>query len=287
MAIYSHPVLRNETDDIKGSATFGPPKIHEQKLIVDDINIDNEEIIERINNQKAAYLIYIENRAAFFSRTIKSYAPKIDIDINPNEYAEGEYTLEVLVAASGDINGYSLDSFHSDYKGSHFHLKSGDILAYLGSRSFQIDKNYGTLNEPKSIFEFETVEDVKIKGRSQVYLTHGTIKIQVHEDDVNEILYTLKGININYLILAYIIPALVYSLMELKKDSLNAQENDLVPEWEDANWAKSLFEIIDRHDLDLLDDNEVRIAHILAEDPIIESSHNLLKLATRRTANAS
>ncbi len=46
MAVYSHPVLRVDTDDVAGSVMFSPPMVEDKQLILESVGIKNDEIKE-------------------------------------------------------------------------------------------------------------------------------------------------------------------------------------------------------------------------------------------------
>jgi hypothetical protein len=280
MAIYSHPVLRIDTDDVTGSVTFSPPRVDNKKLILESITIDNDEIKERISNGSAAYALYIENSSSFFSKTFQFSDDKYSVYLNPEEYPQGKYLMELMVVANKGIIGYELDSFHNDYKGQDFNLKTGDLIAYLGVAHFEIDKNYPTLNESESIFDFEQVPDDDIKGRSHTYFGQGKIKIQVHEDDMANILQKMLGIDVNYIYLVYVLPALSWALHKLKADIVEAEEESRVSNYEEEPWALSISASIERLNLSILD-NPVLLAHKLLESPLVKSSETIINIATR------
>ena len=129
MATYSHPVLRSDTDDIVGTASYTQPEVTKDKLLINEISIENDEFKKLIHNNHAALLVYIENNNSFFSRTIHSNEYTLNIDIDSTTFPEGEYSMELTVIANKDINDFSLESFHSDFGNTKFQSKKGDIRA--------------------------------------------------------------------------------------------------------------------------------------------------------------
>ena len=91
------------------------------------------------------------------------------------------------------ISDYVLKSFHKDFEGTKFSLNKGDIVGYFGSYSFNIDKQFGSLNEPESFFEWEDIDDEDYKGRAGVYVAGDKIKIQIYEQDKVDIFPTHAG----------------------------------------------------------------------------------------------
>ena len=280
MAVYSHPVLRVDTDDVAGSVMFSPPMVEDKQLILESVGIKNDEIKELINDGRATYALYIENSASFFSRTFQFSENKYIVYLNPKEYPQGKYSMELMVVANKEIIGYELDSFHNDYKGQDFNLQAGDLIAYLGVAHFEIDKEYPTLNQNKSIFEFDPTDDDNIKGRSSTYFADGKIKIQVHNDDMRDILQRMLGIDVNYIYSVYVLPALSWALQMLKADMREAQEESRVSEFEEAPWALSIQERMDRLNLSR-DDNPLLLAHKLLNSPLVKSSDTIIDIATR------
>ena len=110
MAIYSHPVLRVDTDDVEGSVMFSPPTVGDNQLTLENIVIENDEINERIRDGRACYSLYIENSQSFFSRIFQFQKNKYNIFLNPKEYPQGKYSMELMVVAKKELDAYLISS---------------------------------------------------------------------------------------------------------------------------------------------------------------------------------
>ena len=79
MAVYSHPVLRNDTNDIKGELIFERPIIGTNELTIKNSTLNNKEIEQLIDDKSILYMVQIENQSSYFSRLYNSHTPEFQI----------------------------------------------------------------------------------------------------------------------------------------------------------------------------------------------------------------
>jgi len=279
MAIYPHPVLRNDTDDIEGDLIFNTPEIGSNELIIRQVKIKNDEFKRLLSDGTFSYFLEIENPSSFFNKGILQSKSDFQLFLDPAEYPEGKYSIQLSVISNKNINNYHLNSFHKDFGKTEFDISKGDTVAFFGAYQITLNKNFGSLNEPESFFKWEDTNDPNLTGRCQVYPSGDKIVILIHEDDKINRLLLMKGLNIEYLTLAYIIPALIQAINLIQKDQELSNEKQEVPQFDDAAWALKIAELCDKYSLDI-NDPAVLTAHVLAQDPIIGSSDYLMDLAT-------
>ena len=88
----------------------------------------------------------------------------------------------------------------------------------------------------------------------------------------------MQGINIDYLVAVYIIPALIHAIHLMQKD---IRDNEGFPgDYESAGWALAIKDRLDQLNINIMDDNIVLNAHKLANNPINSSSTHIIELFT-------
>ena len=155
---FPYPVLKNGDDSISGDIDFSMPDgiIEEEDKFIFKINfnIDNEDIINLINEDKAEFLVEITCSSTLFRKVYKSNNNKVEFEI-PKTYLKGKVKGDCLIVAKTDIPNYNNSKAHPDYNNFDINIKKGDVLAFFGSFDFTADIDYKKLKAVASFMEVE------------------------------------------------------------------------------------------------------------------------------------
>jgi len=264
MSLYTHPVLRDDTNDIKGKCDIEIDFDEKGILSVKPI-IKNKDIVNLIESNQASVELDLINKSSFFRKLLNCNINGSHIELDQNNDPSGKYNVYVYVRASKDILNYKLNSFHSDYDDAEFVLSKGGIIAYLGNFSFIYQKDFQKEQEKDSIFELDVEPDYP-KGAFKVAYLGNSIIIQMNTDDHNNYYKTLDAIDKNVLLTTYIMPALIDAIMEYDDE-----------EHEGRDWALTISDIIEEKNLD--DSDPVFTAQRILADPVNSITKSLIRLA--------
>lgn len=234
--LFPYPVLNNQ--DIISSfkeSTYSLEYIEEENdksLIFKDlyINLTNTTLIELLNNKKAKAVMVVECSETLFRQNYDVSLDKIDIDI-PLTELRGTVDISSFIYATEDISEYKDNDFLNFYEGYTFEIEKHNILAADDGFTMKID--YDTNNDKRvsSIFKIIKSEDtgitqMKVMPNDRMIIIYlPTEQFQIYDSLKTNAYYQ----NIFFAIIA--IPALSYSLQELKKNYDDVEEIVMDNSW--------------------------------------------------------
>ena len=163
MAIYSHPVLRVDTDDVEGSVMFSPPTVGDNQLTLENIVIENDEINERIRDGRACYSLYIENSQSFFSRIFQFQKNKYNIFLNPKEYPQGKHTCNKRTSKTELMKEYPNIDF-SYLESDEDEMWKINILESVEELLQRINKFYDWIEEYNKKYNYKNIALISHNG---------------------------------------------------------------------------------------------------------------------------
>ena len=265
MSIYTHPVLRNDTKDVKGNADL-KVRLSKSKTIKITPVVDEYFIGAMLHTGKASIQLLLENKKCFFSKQILIQMDEYTLELDPENDPSGTYNVQAYIRSNENKFKYSSESFHSDYGKTEFIINKGSILSYLGNFSFDYVKDFQTPQEKDSIFELKMDDNYEM-GAFKVDYLGDMIVIMMHTNDHNKYFKTLNAIDKSVLINIYILPALIQSIIHYQSD-----------EYENAQWAKTISDVMNDKDLDWKD--PVYAAQRILADPVNLITESLKKLTS-------
>jgi len=151
---FPHPVLRKNDDSINSNIDFSPEILEREDdyLIQINFNIDNQDILELIEQNKAEYSIEVICSDTLYRRVYISRESFLEFNI-PKTDVKGKVSAECLVVAKEDISNYENEDAHPDYKDFVINIMKGDVLAYFGGFSFIAHIDYKKLKAVASFME--------------------------------------------------------------------------------------------------------------------------------------
>ena len=263
MSVYIHPVLRSDTDDIKGTCNI-EINFSEEGVLSIKPEIVNKEINKLIESNQASVKLSLENKSAFFRKFVDADINGTNIELDPNNDPSGKYNVYVSVRTNQDETEYKLNSFHNDYDGAEFTLNKGAIIAYLGNFSFTYKKDFQKDKERDSIFQLDP-NDKHEMGAFRIDYLGDSIIIQMHTNDHNKLYKTLNAISKSVLLNVYVMPALIDAIWNYDEE-----------EHEGRHWADTISDIIEDKGLD--PDDPVFTAQRILADPVNAITKSLVEL---------
>ena len=261
---YTHPVLRSDTDEIKGSAEINFNVTDNGDIIINP-QVDNRELKELIQSDKATIHLDIVNKKCFHRRQMVIPHSEHSIELDPVHHPGGKYNVYGYVRINENNTNYELKSFHPDYKGAKFVLNKGAIISYLGSITFEYLKDFQTPQEKDSIFELNIHDDHEM-GAFKVDYVSDTIQIVMNTNDHNQCFKTINAIDKSALVSMYIFPALIQAILDCQSS-----------QYDDAHWADTILNVMEEKELN--PDDPVFAAQRILADPINAITKSLTKLS--------
>lgn len=212
-----HPVL-GIRDDIKGDFIVDPKiliDIEEIRMSI-DYKLEENTLSDLIKANKASFLTEVSCASTIFRKSYKSKNKKAEIIISA-EYLREKVEINFFIVANETMDDYRPIGINPDYGNNKFLISNGDILAYGGSGSFIIEKDWRRLKKLSS-FIFIDKGDFK-KGPAEYDLSGDRILIKLSEEDYVRT-KNFQGVpNVANLFHSGIIyPALLYAISNIYHD---------------------------------------------------------------------
>ena len=277
---FPYPVL-GIGDDIMPSPGFASdPNVAKTtgKYIFEvSLNMRNADIDNQIKNANASYVCEVECSRTLLRRCFFSQKPHFKIELAKTLLAE-RVSFQFSVIALKDIKGYSNSQCHEDYAGYRFDLEPGDLLAFIGQFTYDVDIKYDKL---KSVGSLMQITESKMDKMPRFLLGGDKIDIKLPTDLYNMYRESIMGNRqfSNIIHSSIVFNALVTGLLyyDANKETLWARTLKYRIDNESA-----LEKFRDNKTLETEDPEEVmELAQILLMDPykrLFESLSGLLEV---------
>lgn len=149
-----HPVL-GQSDDITAHSEISEPTIvigDTSYLIEFEISYDNGTIADLVKFDKALYCCEVTCPGTLYRELFTFSETKIRLSLD-RSILRNKVNFQVYCLSKGQISNYSNPAAHADYEGFVFELEKADLLANLGSFSFNADIEYHKLKAASSFME--------------------------------------------------------------------------------------------------------------------------------------
>lgn len=236
---YPYPVLTSYSDDIKNSlyeTSIKCERSGEFYKFEFTSTTSNSYLSKLIEETEAVYLLHLECSTTAFRKEYSSHDNKIEFSIPVDKLKD---TLEIctFIVADKDIKNYQNPDASEDYENASFSIEKGCVLAVGESSDIKIPKITDELTSKDSIFIIIRSDNPK-EHTMKIETFDDRLKIILPSNDFNNY-NALKNNIYNQPILTsmIIIPALIYSIQELK----NALSNP--SEWadkKDLKWVQTI-----------------------------------------------
>ena len=277
---FPYPVL-GIGDDITPSPGFASdPNVSKAtgKYIFEvTLDMSNADIDNQIKNANASYVCEVECSRTLLRKCFFSQKPHFKIELAKTLLAE-RVSFQFSVIALKDIKGYSNSQCHEDYAGYSFDLEPGDLLAFIGQFTYDVDIKYDKL---KSVGSFMQITESKMDKMPRFLLGGDKIDIKLPTELYNMYRESIMGNRqfSNIIHSSIVFNALVTGLLyyDANKETLWARTLKYRIDNESA-----LEKFRDNKTLETEDPEEVmELAQILLMDPykrLLESLSGLLEV---------
>lgn len=189
---FPYPVL-GIGDDIAPSPGFASnPKVSKAagKYIFEiALDMGNADINRQINIGNANYVCEVECSRTLLRKCFFSQKPNFKIELAKTILAE-RVSFQFSVVATKEIVGYSNSQCHEDYAGYSFDLEPGDLLAFIGQFTYDVDIKYDKL---KSVGSFMQITEGKMDKMPRFLLGGDKIDIKLPTELYNQYRESIMG----------------------------------------------------------------------------------------------
>lgn len=189
---FPYPVL-GIGDDITPSPGFtSDPKVSKTagKYIFEvSLDMQNADIYNQIKSGNASYVCEVECSRTLLRKCYFSPKPHFRIEIEKTLLAE-RVSFQFSVVALKEIKGYSNSQCHEDYAGYRFDLEPGDLLAFIGQFTYDVDIKYDKL---KSVGSFMQITEGKMDKMPRFLLGGDKIDIKLPTELYNMYRESIMG----------------------------------------------------------------------------------------------
>ena len=154
-----------------------------------DLDMRNSDINALVKKRMAKYVCEVECSRTLLRKCYFETEPHFRIEIPRNRVAE-KITMQFTIVATTPIKGYSNSQCHDDYQGYTFDLEPGDILAFIGQCSYDVDIKYDKL---KSVGSFMQITEGKMDKMPRFLLGGDKINIKLPTDLYNQYKESILG----------------------------------------------------------------------------------------------
>jgi hypothetical protein len=154
-----------------------------------DLDMRNHDIYELVKSGDAKYVCEVECSRTLLRKCYFSNTPHFKIELSRKAIAE-RITFQFSIVVMRSIEGYENKDFHEDYVGYKFDLEPGDLLAFIGQFSYDIDIKYDKL---KSVGSFMQITEGRMEKRPRFVLSGDKIDIKLPPTLYEQYRSSIKG----------------------------------------------------------------------------------------------
>lgn len=251
--LYPYPVLYKKNDDYEESVFEGDADVcieGPNLRLRFSIHTDNTELMQLIESGKASYVYHLECPATGYRKAHYYENGEEDLLISQKSIRDVFQVCSFIVARQ-DIPGYTNQKFNSDYKGIHFDIDKGCVLAVGDQICFNIDPQVDDFSNTPSIFNIIKMADPSV-AVLHVDLEGEKIRVYLPVGDYSN--YNTLKTNLRYkpiLNSLIVLPALIYTLEEIC--AIGAEERN--DQYGDYRWYRALRKTLLKMNIDCEDND--------------------------------
>ena len=174
-------------------------------------------LLKLVEDKAAEYVLVIRSTSTYFRTELRSTVPSFSESFAGE--LSGRVEFSPFLVATTDIEGFSSDSWHDDFRGRTYSIRAGAVLAEDVPKHYWIDAAdeapYGAAME---VVEVPGQPD----GRWKSDLNHDRIQIQMSPDDHQRLQRARANHNRSpegqYLMNGLYLPALISTLIEADRN---------------------------------------------------------------------
>lgn len=189
---FPYPVL-GIGDDISPEPGFASdPKLSKSAgKYTFEVSLDmrNQDIARQVEIGNASYVCEVECSRTLLRKCFFSKKPYFKFSLEKNILAE-RVSFQFTIVATKEIPEYCNRECHEDYAGYTFDLEPGDLLAFIGQFSYDVDIKYDKL---KSVGSFMQITEGKMDKLPRFLLGGDKIDIKLPSDMYERYRTSIKG----------------------------------------------------------------------------------------------
>lgn len=270
-----YPVLTEFNDDYLNAEFSVDISYRKEKNKIEfifDVTLTDSKIIELIEKDYATIAIHLECPQTCLRKLYKINDYSFTISLN-SDHLNDEVEICSFIISTEEIKQFRSENFNPIYDDIFFDIEKYNILAYAKQVNFEIEKDYDSLKNVRSIFVIipnHEETDVILNNYSDDFII---IKLP-YKQFVTYKSFGMFPNNIPIIHSILVIPVLVEIFEKLKND----------PEaWEDLadrRWFKAIKRVLEKNNFDFDKDNtsnydSFKIAQKLINSPIITVFDNM------------
>ncbi len=224
---FGHPVFGNSD-----YYNFSPlcnidSKIEDSKLIIysDEINLgNNQTLIDMLFTNEAKLIAEVYCSYTMYRRVfVQEFSYNIEI---PLDNLKNKVEAIFMIIANQDIPNYSNSSVRNDAQDMEFYIEKGEVLAYFGEFSFELDlKGMGL----ESIVKIRSKESSRTSDVEYIY-SEESIIIELPKNDYEALKKYVYNVDFQKLLVSSILQtALIHACYKLSND-----------QYDEKNWFRAL-----------------------------------------------
>lgn len=248
--LFPYPVLSNDTDDfLEGSfsANITPKQVSPTNIQLSfNFVLDNKDIQELIENEKAKIAIHLEGKGSSFRKLIVLEKDEMskEVVLDAQDVSKTIFANMVIVATN-QIANYTNSGFNKEFYGEGFvipYIKKGSLLAF--DSMAEIDIIFSNFEQPS----LNTMIRVTRTDEKYMYFDfdRNVILINLPKDSYDAYINLSKANKQtqNLLITTIILPALMNAIEKVQKNEIGDDSLD---------WYYSLSKLLEQNGLNVDD----------------------------------
>lgn len=273
---FPHPVLGVSNDAIGEYSTSLSVALGKEAVSLRVSHLlKNPEYQELINGKRARFCVEVHCPKTFFRRAYLSDGVEHEISIESTALRD-RVEVEFFMTALAEMNRFSLNGWHPDYKGIPFDIRKGALVAYGGKSSFMAETEWVAA---KSVSSFLQIRKGKNEdGPFEIMLGSDPVTLFLSKNDYEKFAHLNKASGAAPIFHAGIVfPALIHALSAM-----------LGPDREQFENCKWFLALKTRHEnddelrkIDWTLENVPQIAQTILKGPVGRSLDALDSLLAR------
>lgn len=273
--LFPYPVLAPFMDDYKDNTfdnSAGIKHIGKEIEFEFKCKVNNKQLCELINQDKASYVFHIECAPTSYRQIVTTKENMVSHKIAAGKLV-GKVQICTFIIALQDIDAYQNNDFADDYDGILFTIERGNILAIGNQFNVLIDKEKDELGKIPSVFSILRKINPNEKELS-VDIDNNKVKIWLPEKEyynyqrianVPALQPSLHGM--------IVLPVLVHIFEQMKQGGID--------DYEEHRWFKSIKKSLEMQHIKLNAESiqregSLKLAQLVLEMPVARALDGLV-----------
>jgi hypothetical protein len=228
-----------------------------------------------VDRKSAQFGVHVECPRTFFRRWFPQDSPDVKFCL-PSTAVRGRVELLAVCVATEEIPDYRLSGEHSDYNGSSFPIKPGDVLAIARHVEFDAFLDLDPIRKISSILDIRKSAE-RVSGPAYVDFRGDRIELELSQQDHRRYVELRTDASVRSLLANVVVfPAILQAISYL----LRLDEGQLEEAKAELRWCRCLVTRLEKEGVPL-DANPERVfvaAQEILKQPVMRGLSDLLSL---------